>query len=116
MSTSIPQYSDVEIIFEDLAYNVDPSDINLSDLDDIILVISRWSTTGTVVVRLLNSVNPERFDINNSNKSITVNILASELTQECGKYCANLWLSNADTYLTHVTKTFTVIPVVGYSS
>ncbi len=115
MSTpSVPQYSDIELEFDNLQYNVDPSSIDLTAVDDIILSIAAGSPTNTPILTVKYTIEPLRFTIDNDAKSIKVQVYASEVTNTLGKYAANLWITTSPIYLTHLPLFFVVKPTVNY--
>lgn len=115
MSTpSVPQYSDIEVIFDDIQYDVDPVTVDLTDLDDIIFSLTAGSPTSAPTLILKNSIDSSRFVIDNTNKEVKVRVFAAEVTDTLGRYACNLWLVSSDIHMTHPVKFFVVKPAVNY--
>jgi hypothetical protein len=113
MSDKVPQYSSVTLSFENVAYNTDPAEIDLSTLDDIILSIATSANAAVPILKILYSSQPSRFAIDNVNKKIDVYILGSDgITDSLGKYLMNLWLEKNGELMTHFMESFTVVKSV----
>lgn len=109
----IPQYSDVQLVFDNIQYDTDPTEIDLSTMDDVIVSVSQRRIDSPEVV-LKNTTDSDRFTIDNTDKKITVIFTSSEITQTIGRYYVNLWLLKDDRYLTHLTQEFDVVAAVKY--
>lgn len=112
--TKVPQNSNIQITFDDIQYNIQPSTVDLTAMDDIIVSIAKGSSSATPMTVIKYSVSSAKFTIDNTLKSVTVSLTAAEATETTGKYYANLWLVANGEYVTHLRKVFEVESVVNY--
>jgi hypothetical protein len=110
----IPQGADIRVIFEDLQYNTDPTEIDLDDMDDFIVSIAYKGPNYTPFLTIRYSDTPAKFSIDNSLKKVSVNILSSEITEELGIYCINLWLEKDGLFVTHFVEYLKMMPTVDH--
>lgn len=113
MSDKIPQHASINLSFENLSYNVEPTNIDLTTLDDIVLAIASSVNISTPILRLQYSSQPSRFTIDNLNKKIQISILGNDgITNNLGKYYMNLWLEKGGEKMTHFMESFSVVKTV----
>jgi hypothetical protein len=115
MINQVPQNSDIKLTFNDISYNVSSQEIDLTSVEDIILSVAKTTPSSTPILIIKYSIDPGRFNIDNSNKKISIDVLSSELTENPGKYFINLWVLDGDTYVTHLQKSLEVQAVPKYS-
>jgi len=115
MPDKLPQYSDIEILFSSIQNNIDPTDIDLSAADDIIVSIKKGGK-GVADLVLKYSDTPDIFTIDNDAKSIKVGITSAQIGTVTGSFSVNLWLVFGTSRTTHITQTFTLDSVVKYAT
>jgi hypothetical protein len=112
----VPQYSDIKINFLNIDYNLDSGEeIDLTNLEDIILSISKASPSLDPILILKYTESSGSFTIDNEEKSVSISLTAEQVGTETGKYYVNLWIKSNDGYTTHLTRVFEVEKTVRYS-
>lgn len=114
MSNNIPQYTDIEFVFSNIKYNIDPTTVDLSLAEDIICSVAKWNSSVTPTI-IKYTTSPTRFTINNVDKSVKVKFLNTEVGNETGKYLVNLWIVVNSRHATHITESFNIISSIKYS-
>ncbi|TXT66136.1 MAG: hypothetical protein BAJALOKI3v1_50136 [Promethearchaeota archaeon] len=115
MST-IPQNVDLQFVFENIMANTSPTTIDLSTLDDIVLSVSKNNPNNDPTLIIKYSISPGSFDIDNTNKTITITVTSSDIGTDSGQYYVNLWLVENSRYITHLSKPFYIENSVAYTA
>lgn len=111
----VSQYSDPVLRFEDLAYNITPTNIDLDNLEDVILSISKDKQDGTLTI-LKYSEDTSPFTIDNTNKKIDVALLAAQLGDEVGYFWVNLWIVDSSKHYTHLSRRLEIVKANNFAS
>ena len=114
MATSVSQHSDVTLEFDNIAYS-DGTAVDLDSVSEMVLAISKSTSVDSPKTLLTKSEIPTRFIVDNVNKKVSVNVLASDLNFSVGNCYVNLWIIVDNRHLTHTSKIFTITGSVNYS-
>lgn len=113
MSTKLLQYADFELNFTNVKQSIDPTNLDLSLLDDIELVISQGSIKNPII-NVKRSTSPSIFTVDNDNSAITIKLTNADLGSILGVYFFNLWLISGGRRITHFVQKFVLVPTIKY--
>ena len=108
MAFIAPQHSDLDLIFDNL--NVD--DFNL--VDNLVFSIAKSSPSSTPIKIIDQDIDPSRFQVDNTAKSVTVTLMAADINNDSGKFFMNLYVMSGGKRITHLTKELNVQKTVNF--
>lgn len=114
MKVIAPQHSDLVLEFNNLQFNTLTEELDLDNVDNLVLSVAKGSPSATTRIIINRATMPQRFEVDNVNKTVSVKLLSSDISDQAGLFYVNLYLYSGGERVTHLSKILDVQKTVRY--